>query len=269
MKKVNSLIVITAVLFDIASLWLFFLSLGVYVENYGMRDLLMYINSAKICFLISIVLWLWRFLKSRHKFENIDTKTNCFILIIIMLIGISSASIYAFEGYKSYGETRWTMTHTLNDDEEIKKHLPYHDEYVEGKEKGDFTIIRADADGMKYLFAQDSVPYGLYYEAEYFESKSILLNKRFIMDRVMPTWSNGFAGSVEGEVIKGENSGITYSFVVSDDKYAFCITANGYGFYATLDNVDVLDISSDEFAQTAFEQFKIMQNVFAVDGYGL
>lgn len=261
MKKVERLIVVFAALLDIVSLILLVISYNTYIDRNSMSELRMYSNFAKILFFTSVVFWVFLVLKCKHKCKKLSGLTEILALIIVLLIGISSASIYALKGYASYEEVPRYPLYT--DIEKIVEYLPYHEDYFEVETFGVYKVVKSTADGMKYLYAEDCTQYKYVYQAEYFESKSIFLNRKFIFERIAPTYSNGFYPIRSKEHKTGVISDITYSLVKKSDEYIFFIATNGYGFYLSLTDPEALGISEDEFIQTAFEQFKTMQNAFA------
>lgn len=269
MKKIRVLLILSAILFFIASVILYAVTTIMPTYDIEWRSILVMLSPARVLFAFSVVFLAFFALtyyiaKKQYNVKNLYKSFAC-----ILGVGLILAAVFAVKGYTSEN-TYWYMEEDKEHYAEIEKYLPYNNLFQQSDEDSEiyYQVLKASADsGIKHICANNIIKDSAHYEAEYFKSNDMLLNYKFIFDRTVPSISNDGFIDVEVEPFFGEKDGIKYSLYVQDDNYSLVIWNKSDVYYTYLLHIDSLDISTESFIETAIEQYHLMQNSAKLDVY--
>lgn len=269
MRLAKIIYFIFAIIFIFASIIiyaiLFFSS--TYDINWG--SILVLLIPAKILFVFGIIFFALFISFQFNTGRQYETKSLYKIFTSVLSVSLVLCTVFAIKGYKS-DKLFWYSNEEKEHYAEIEKYLPYNDLFQLSSDSSDvlFEVSKTFADcGIKDICAVNIIKDSSYYETEYFESRDIFLNRKFIVDRTVESIFNDGFVDVEADPIFGEFDGINYKLYVQDGNYALAIGDKSHAFYTTLVDIDSFDISTEMFIKTAIEQYRLMQNASKLDIY--
>lgn len=268
MKKIRLLSLLTTVLSVVLSIVLFFIFIcsSTYETNFsGILAPVIICKALLIVGISSFIFFILSFIIAKKQY---DSKKLTKIFISGLSIGLLLTIVFAIKGYTSEKIFHYN---SWDDDEihaEYEQYLPYNDLFKAMPEmKNNYEVGKTYADlGIKYVYSDDIsfndnlLTISPNYKAEYFTSKDHFLNYKFILDRTVPLPSNDLTVDVDSKPVSGEIDGIHYNLYVQDDNYAIAISNKKGVFYSYLEDIEGLNISTDDFIETAVKQYHLMQN---------
>ena len=261
MKASKRLIITSALFFGALAVILFLAMLFKTSIDPVLSELVFLINSARICFAVFVLLIIIFIAMSVDKKRFFSTEKAFTIFVALILSAITIFSLGLYNCYRSDWES-WIDSDNFKLADEAEKFLPYKSEIEKlDHDKAYYQVTKHNTKGIVYIDICNDVFSTVDYSVEYFEIKDKILNYKFIVDREIPSAINDYDCEVYGALTDGQKDGISYKLYVNEKDYTLVVRDSDFGYYASLDNADVLGVSQESFVETAINQFYIVQNL--------